>query len=173
MRFDGWNDELYHHGIKGQKWGIRRFQNPDGTLTEEGKARYKKFQDDQTRTLYERYGHNWVNNDRAFSDNDSPLSDAKLIKIIGKENYNRWNKIVSDSYDSNFHDYSGPYKKEWDKMLNKYGDTYYHQIDSNKLWEKVSGNWKDKLLRDILKTVPQNQKQYVYDQLRFNFYNYD
>lgn len=24
-------DELYHHGIKGQKWGIRRFQNPDGT----------------------------------------------------------------------------------------------------------------------------------------------
>lgn len=39
-RFDGWNDELYHHGIKGQKWGLRKYQNPDGTLTEEGKARY-------------------------------------------------------------------------------------------------------------------------------------
>lgn len=38
--FDGWNDELYHHGIKGQKWGFRKYQNPDGTLTEEGKARY-------------------------------------------------------------------------------------------------------------------------------------
>lgn len=38
--FDGWNDELYHHGIRGQKWGIRKYQNPDGTLTEEGKARY-------------------------------------------------------------------------------------------------------------------------------------
>ena len=34
-------DELYHHGIKGQKWGIRRFENPDGTLTPEGKARYR------------------------------------------------------------------------------------------------------------------------------------
>lgn len=33
-------DELYHHGIKGQKWGIRRFQNPDGSLTAEGKKRY-------------------------------------------------------------------------------------------------------------------------------------
>lgn len=30
---------LAHHGIKGQKWGIRRFQNPDGTLTKAGKQR--------------------------------------------------------------------------------------------------------------------------------------
>lgn len=33
-------DELAHFGIKGQKWGVRRFENKDGTLTEEGKARY-------------------------------------------------------------------------------------------------------------------------------------
>ena len=31
---------LTHHGIKGQRWGIRRYQNPDGTLTKEGKERY-------------------------------------------------------------------------------------------------------------------------------------
>lgn len=36
-----WNpDELYHHGIKGQKWGVRRFENYDGKLTNAGKARY-------------------------------------------------------------------------------------------------------------------------------------
>ena len=39
------SDELKHYGIKGQKWGIRRFENPDGTLTEEGKKRYYKTQD--------------------------------------------------------------------------------------------------------------------------------
>lgn len=33
---------LMHWGIKGQKWGIRRFQNEDGTLTEAGRARYQK-----------------------------------------------------------------------------------------------------------------------------------
>lgn len=33
-------NELAHYGILGQKWGIRRFQNPDGTLTEAGKKRY-------------------------------------------------------------------------------------------------------------------------------------
>ena len=32
-------DYLKHHGILGQKWGVRRFKNADGTLTEKGKAR--------------------------------------------------------------------------------------------------------------------------------------
>lgn len=34
------NNELYHHGIKGQKWGIRRFQRKDGSLTADGLIRY-------------------------------------------------------------------------------------------------------------------------------------
>lgn len=37
-----YTDEIYHHGIKGQKWGVRRFQNEDGSLTPAGKRRYKE-----------------------------------------------------------------------------------------------------------------------------------
>ena len=33
-------NELYHHGIKGQKWGVRRYRNEDGTLTPAGQKRY-------------------------------------------------------------------------------------------------------------------------------------
>ena len=32
--------ELYHHGVKGQRWGIRRYQKKDGSLTPAGKKRY-------------------------------------------------------------------------------------------------------------------------------------
>ena len=34
-----YDDELYHHGIKGMRWGVRRYQNADGTLTDAGKRR--------------------------------------------------------------------------------------------------------------------------------------
>lgn len=34
------NNELQHHGVKGMRWGIRRYQNSDGSLTSEGKKRY-------------------------------------------------------------------------------------------------------------------------------------
>lgn len=46
------NNELYHWGIKGQKWGVRRFQNKDGSLTPAGRKRQKQNISDDAKEAY-------------------------------------------------------------------------------------------------------------------------
>ena len=45
---------IKHHGIKGQKWGVRRFQNKDGSLTAKGKKRYNDDEYDEEREALEK-----------------------------------------------------------------------------------------------------------------------
>ena len=43
------SDELYHYGVKGMRWGVRRYQNEDGSLTNRGKRHYDYRDSDQYR----------------------------------------------------------------------------------------------------------------------------
>lgn len=49
------SDYLMHHGVKGQKWGVRRYQNDDGTLTAEGRERYGGMTDRGDRGLVKKW----------------------------------------------------------------------------------------------------------------------
>ena len=64
--------ELYHHGIKGQKWGERRYQYQDGSLTPEGKRRYGI--GDRIRNANEKRRQRW----------EHYKEQAAIVKDLGK-----------------------------------------------------------------------------------------
>lgn len=52
------NAELYHHGVKGQRWGIRRYQNKDGSLTALGRKRASKLESQYEKVTGKKIGSN-------------------------------------------------------------------------------------------------------------------
>ena len=71
-------NELYHHGVKGQKWGVRRYQNKDGSLTLAGKKRALKIQNQYTE----------FSNNKKYRDKDGNLTYAGRKKSLKmKEQY--------------------------------------------------------------------------------------
>jgi hypothetical protein len=93
-------DELYHYGIKGQKWGVRQYQNKDGSLTEKGKLRYgtkenfeKQYPEDKKKTLGK--VSSTIKKTRGTVDKLKNVNDAQ----IRKANEQRIKKDVSQMSD--------------------------------------------------------------------------
>lgn len=139
---------LCHHGIKGMKWGIRRYQNSDGSLTNEGKKRYaKKMYNVATRRspLYE-----WDDDDvsnywlarrakhltkKVITDDQRKKVNETMSKLL-KAHEKRTPFLIDaesgmDNWSDNFQDTHGrfPTQKERDAQYNKIKAKYKDVLD--------------------------------------------
>ena len=142
------NEHLAHYGIKGQKWGLRRFQNSDGTLTSEGKVRYgsgidkeakkeiKKEYKADNKAAFEkgkkatvsgiasRYSDKKLAAARYKSDKD-PTNEKKRRELEIREETDRRLKADNERAVSDM-------KKHYDSLVSKYGKDAVKDIKVNK-----------------------------------------
>ena len=98
---------LAHHGIKGQKWGVRRFQNPDGSLTEAGRKRYSKPIDVNSMNWKELHALNKSGDDfvtpkgtaayRSTTNPNESLTGKKYVSL-NKSDARTYESFVADMY---------------------------------------------------------------------------
>ena len=122
---------IEHHGIKGMKWGVRRYQNPDGSLTAAGKKRYSSSEVREARKSLPTERANLTKLEKRKSRIEGETDYLDDVYEARREAIDSWDEVNSRPLS----------KKESDALWSKYQKKYDKALKNNKEYQSVLNDY--------------------------------
>lgn len=148
------HEEIMHHGILGQKWGVRRYQNKDGSLTTAGKKRVGQLKDelDKLEPKKKEEGSNSSSNPKTkTAESESKPKQKSVHEMTDNELRDRINRI---DLERRYSSLTAPQKSAGRKLVENMGRNLSTNLQQRAI--KIAGDAIEKKVREMVHVPPSN-----------------
>lgn len=154
--------ELYHYGVKGMRWGVRRYQNADGTLTKLGRQRHIQVTAREESATNGKHGRKVIDKYEKLKTSEQKAADKQAKETLKRLNQSRFDRNLGDDFD---------FLEEIDRPGSKLGKLYGEavQADLVRAHAYVGAKWYDKYNRELVRAIDKDNRKFRSDIYRSYF----